>query len=173
MSLPDKIQLERKKRGLSQEQLANLLNVSRQSVSKWESGQSSPEIDKVVLLSEVFGVTTDYLLKETAAATEPESPVAAVKTKPPPANKKAAVTRIFIFVALIGAFGVLVLWMLALLDPPYMFEANPGPVEALRFYLVYHELVPVFWLVLTPAIIGTAGLLGSYGYRKFQEKRKR
>jgi len=54
----------RKKEGWSQEELANRLNVSRQSVSKWESEVSNPEMDKIIMLSELFNVTTDYLLKD-------------------------------------------------------------------------------------------------------------
>ena len=65
MSLSDKITMLRKSRALSQEELAERLGISRQAVSKWESGQSMPDIDKIVLLSEFFGVTTDYLLKDT------------------------------------------------------------------------------------------------------------
>lgn len=54
----------RTKKGLSQGSLAELLDVSRQSVSKWESGQAKPDVDKLVKLSEVFQVTVDYLVKE-------------------------------------------------------------------------------------------------------------
>lgn len=54
----------RKKNGLSQEELAEKLGVSRQSISKWESGTSLPEIDKLILLSEYFNVSVDYLVKE-------------------------------------------------------------------------------------------------------------
>lgn len=50
-------------KGLSQEELASLLNVTRQSVSKWENDQALPDGEKIVRLSEIFGVTTDYLLK--------------------------------------------------------------------------------------------------------------
>ena len=64
MKLSEKIAGERKKRGWSQEELAERLGVSRQAVSKWESGQSVPDLTKILGLSEVFGVTTDYLLKE-------------------------------------------------------------------------------------------------------------
>lgn len=64
MILADKIIKERKKLGLSQEELAEKMNISRQSVSKWESNQSLPEIDKILLMSSIFGVTTDYLLKD-------------------------------------------------------------------------------------------------------------
>ena len=64
MILADKIMTLRKKAGWSQEELAARLNVSRQSVSKWESAQSIPDMDKVVQMSRLFGVTTDFLLKD-------------------------------------------------------------------------------------------------------------
>lgn len=64
MILADKIMMMRKKNGWSQEELANQLSVSRQSVSKWESAQSVPELEKILLMSKLFGVTTDYLLKD-------------------------------------------------------------------------------------------------------------
>lgn len=63
MKLGQKISELRKKNHLSQEALAQKMNVSRQAVSKWESNQSIPDIEKIVDLSELFGVTTDYLLK--------------------------------------------------------------------------------------------------------------
>ena len=63
MKLGQKITQLRKKSHLSQEALAEKMNVSRQAVSKWESNQSIPDIEKIVDLSELFGVTTDYLLK--------------------------------------------------------------------------------------------------------------
>lgn len=53
----------RKAQGLSQEELADRIGVSRQAVSKWETGQSVPDVEKVILLSEYFGVTVDYMLK--------------------------------------------------------------------------------------------------------------
>ena len=64
MLLADKIIRMRKKNGWSQEELAEKMNVSRQAVSKWESAQSVPELEKILLLGELFGVTTDYLLKD-------------------------------------------------------------------------------------------------------------
>lgn len=64
MILADKIIKLRKQRGWSQEQLAEMLNVSRQSVSKWEGGLSIPDLDKIIKMSNLFGVSTDYLLKD-------------------------------------------------------------------------------------------------------------
>ncbi len=63
MKLADRILELRKQKGISQEALADRLGVSRQAVSKWESEQSVPELDKIVLMSDFFEVTTDYLLK--------------------------------------------------------------------------------------------------------------
>ncbi|MBQ8687790.1 MAG: helix-turn-helix transcriptional regulator [Ruminococcus sp.] len=64
MILADKIIKHRKMNGWSQEELAEKMNVSRQAVSKWEGAQSVPDLDKVLRLSSLFGVTTDYLLKD-------------------------------------------------------------------------------------------------------------
>ena len=64
MNLAEKIFQERKKLGLSQEQFAEKMEISRQAVSKWESGQSMPDLDKLVMMSQIFGVSTDYLLKD-------------------------------------------------------------------------------------------------------------
>ena len=64
MILADKIIQLRKKNGWSQESLGEMLHVSRQSVSKWESGLSIPDLEKILKMSEIFGVSTDYLLKD-------------------------------------------------------------------------------------------------------------
>lgn len=64
MNLSDKITSLRKQNGWSQEELAEKLGISRQSVSKWESGVSVPDLNKILKLSEIFDVSTDYLLKE-------------------------------------------------------------------------------------------------------------
>ena len=64
MIFADKLSTLRKKAGWSQEELAEKLGVTRQSVSKWEGAQSGPDIDKILQLARLFGVTTDYLLKE-------------------------------------------------------------------------------------------------------------
>lgn len=71
MILAEKIMTLRKRAGWSQEELAAQLGVSRQSVSKWEGAQSVPDMQKVVQMSRLFGVTTDYLLKEELGEPEP------------------------------------------------------------------------------------------------------
>lgn len=64
MTLGEKIMRLRQSRGLSQEELGEKMGVSRQAVSKWETGQAVPDVDKIIQMSEIFGVTTDYLLKD-------------------------------------------------------------------------------------------------------------
>jgi transcriptional regulator with XRE-family HTH domain len=70
MEFAVRLQALRKARGMSQEDLADAVGVSRQAVSKWESGQSYPEMDKLVALSELFNVSLDYLVKGTPGAAE-------------------------------------------------------------------------------------------------------
>lgn len=84
MILADKIITLRKKNGWSQEELAEKVGVSRQAISKWESAQSVPDLDKILRMSEIFGVTTDFLLKdemeteEYTGSTAEDSPLRAV-----------------------------------------------------------------------------------------------
>lgn len=85
MNISDRIQQLRKAKGISQEELADHVGVSRQAVSKWESEASTPDVDKIVILSEYFGVTTDYLL----CGIEP--------------TKKALPRRVDAMVAVVGA----------------------------------------------------------------------
>ena len=80
MNLADRIQQLRKRKGISQEELADRIGVSRQAVSKWESGQTSPDLEKIVLLSEFFEVTTDYLLKGVSPAQAQTEPGAQIFT---------------------------------------------------------------------------------------------
>lgn len=63
MTTADRIQSLRKSKGMSQEELADAVGVSRQAVSKWESEQATPDLEKIVIMSDIFEVTTDYLLK--------------------------------------------------------------------------------------------------------------
>lgn len=74
MIFADKLILLRKKAGWSQEELADQMNVTRQSVSKWEGAQSIPDLEKMIRLSELFGVSTDYLLKDEIEEAEHTTP---------------------------------------------------------------------------------------------------
>ena len=82
MTFSEKISALRKQKGWSQEELAEKLMVTRQAVSKWESAQSMPDLDKLVQLSEARGVSTDYLLKDEQAQSAPVPATAEQTAKP-------------------------------------------------------------------------------------------
>jgi len=90
MNIADRIQNLRKIKGISQEELADKMGVSRQAVSKWESEQSVPDIDRVIVMSEYFDVTTDYILKGIE--------------NPKQANEKTVNANIFVIVATVLNF---------------------------------------------------------------------
>lgn len=83
MNLGDKILCLRKSRGWSQEDLANKLCVSRQSVSKWESGTAIPDLERIVDLSEIFGVSADVLVKDTISLPDPHAPLSSTEQSQP------------------------------------------------------------------------------------------
>ena len=74
MTLSDKIIEERKKKGWSQEELAYKLEVSRQAVSKWESAGSVPDLQRIIQLADLFGVSTDYLLRDNGQESKESEP---------------------------------------------------------------------------------------------------
>lgn len=103
MNLADRIQYLRKQKGYSQEDLADRVGVSRQAVSKWESEQSTPDLEKVIVMSELFEVTTDYLLK----GIEPLPKDVTQPKKKPNANIFSVVGTAF---NLIGVIASAMIW---------------------------------------------------------------
>ena len=109
MTIADRIQSLRKAKGISQEELADQVGVSRQAISKWESEQSCPDIDKIILLSDYFGVTTDYLLK----GIETKSDASEKPDVPEKGKEDAKIAKIYAaagtainFIGLIGAIRI-------------------------------------------------------------------
>lgn len=120
MSLENRLAELRKQAGLSQQELADRLYVSRQAVSRWESGESMPTVENLLYLSELYGVTVDYLLKGDAAQPGKEAPPAApppepARAQPPeaPAETPARRARRWEWIAL-AACAVAILVLLAL-----------------------------------------------------------
>lgn len=103
MQLSERLQDLRKKQNDSQEKLAEKLGVSRQAVSKWESGQGNPDINNIIKICELYNISTDYLL---LGASIEEPP----KKKMDPTIKKA----LFILIIMLGVVisGVLFLTLL-------------------------------------------------------------
>lgn len=102
MTFADKLMALRKKAGWSQEELAEKIGVTRQSVSKWESAQAVPDVDKILQLSRLFDITTDYLLKEELETPEPaSSPRPVTLTRPEEQTLRALTTAYWLVVAAI------------------------------------------------------------------------
>ena len=114
--LSEKIYTLRRKNGLSQEQLAEKIGVSRQAISKWESGASIPELEKLKALSECFRVTLDELTGEEAASDD--APRGSQSDTPRP--DKGAERKIGIGLCLLGAFCLLLTGILMVLQPSAM-----------------------------------------------------
>lgn len=87
MSIGEKIQALRKQRNMSQEELANILNISRQAISKWEIGESQPDIENLVTISSIFNVSTDYLVKDGASVATNNSNYTTSYKKPSKSSK--------------------------------------------------------------------------------------
>ena len=105
MTLGEKLKMLRASRGLSQEQLAAELNVSRQAVSKWECGDAAPDLDKLRAICTYFGVTTDHLIWEN----EEDAPKAAVPEKERASRGRNEVFSNVLLLALLLA-GIAALW---------------------------------------------------------------
>lgn len=100
MNMGDRIQFLRKAKGISQEEFAEEVGVSRQAVSKWESGQSTPDLEKIIVMSDFFEVTTDYLLKGTEPETHPGQ-----KNRALASSILSIASTALIFIGLFCAFG--------------------------------------------------------------------
>lgn len=102
MTFGEKLQALRQKAGMSQDALAEKLNVSRQAVSRWERDETMPETDKVIALADLFGVTTDYLLRQ-----QPEA-----KQEPPRQERRSGRDFIERAAYLAKTKGYLLGWLL-------------------------------------------------------------
>jgi transcriptional regulator with XRE-family HTH domain len=173
MLLGEKIQQLRKEKGFSQEQLAAQITVSRQAISKWEIGESMPDIDNVIQLSKLFGVSTDFLLKNEITdlpmcgcdedSTEAKSD----------ASEKDTVTlrlsrlksRTGAILVLIQILVVLLLWVLSMIYP-VKFYTGDGNMLVTHFglsaFLESHRLWTVWRVSLYLGIAGVVLIL--YGW---------
>lgn len=104
MKIAERILYLRKNRGLSQEELAEKMNVTRQAVSRWESGTALPDAQNILQLSTIFGVSADYLLNDDYAEAEP-------RTKNSNMNKKTDTKTIFFYLMILEVMSVLLQFM--------------------------------------------------------------
>lgn len=154
MALSEKLYMLRKKSGLSQEQLAEQLNVSRQAISKWESGASSPESDKLIAISNYFNVSLDYLMKEgneqskdTPQAEERETAQVSERTQ-----------RSVGFIICIGGIICLIVWgLLSMLNPTASNQISESSIITINGNGVFLILCVVFIVVGAVLLLKSSG----------------
>ena len=154
MILADKIIRLRKRNGWSQEELADKMNVSRQAVSKWESAQSIPDLEKILQLGALFGVTTDYLLKddiEDEEFTNDAYDTAVKKITIEEANtylelSKRSSWRIALatFLCIVSPIALIVLSTLSELPNPIVTETAAGAVGLIVLFAFILCAVPIY-----------------------------
>lgn len=171
MLLSEKILTLRKKNGWSQEELAEKCGVSRQSISKWEGNLSTPELSKIVLLSELFQVSTDYLLKED---TQPQTDDAELPPMETPSQSLHQVTlaeaTAFIQAREQAAKKMALGTVLCILSPICFFllmgmsDSNLLPLSEDIGALLGLIVVLLFVCVAVTQFLGTSSLLKPFAY---------
>lgn len=144
--LSEKIFALRRKNGLSQEQLAEKLGVSRQSISKWEGGLSTPELDKLKALSECFQVSIDELTGN-PTSTGPDS---AGERGPDPAPHRAEESKAGILLCVTGAVCLILFGAVSLLRPSFTDQINQSSMITLNGTGI---LVTAFILLMIVGIV--------------------
>lgn len=131
MTFKEKLQTLRKSKGMSQEQLAACVNVSRQAISKWELGESMPDTNNVIQLSNLFSVSIDYLLKD-----ELDEDLGQINSMsvPPEAAKRPKARKQGLAMILsgavmtgIGALGHLTIWVMSTMIKVHVIVERQGP----------------------------------------------
>ena len=175
MILAEKITLLRKRNGWSQEELAEKVGVSRQAISKWESAQSTPDLKRVMMLSEVFGVTTDTLLKDDAG--EDELPVPAGESElagrmNTPAYAEPEPLRMvtmeeansYLQLKAVAAGRIAIGVMLCILSPVMVILLS-GAQEAGKLHISENQAIGIGILVLMLMVGAAVGLFVYYGMK--------
>lgn len=170
LQLYGKIQARRKALGLSQEELAQRMGVSRQSVTKWETGLSAPDLDRLVELADTLGVSLDYLLRDQAelieTSSETEESVTAESSAEERGEKVAASSAPLsatarhialaagLLVFLLGAGGLLTMWVCSELFPVQLVDGRGGVHTGLWGYVLARDLKVLFWASLAAIAAG-------------------
>ena len=166
--LGGELQRRRKLMGLSQEELAQRMNVSRQSVTKWETGQSAPDLDRLIQLSEELRVSLDDLLKTPApsadalpsgppADADPNSPLSERAVSEPLFPPRIPAFFLWGFGCLLlttGAAGLATLWVLSVLHPVQLTDWDGTRTDGLWGYILTHELHMLLFAALGASLGG-------------------
>lgn len=172
LNIGGKIQNRRKAMGLSQEDLAQRTGVSRQAVTKWETGQSAPDLDRLVRICDELGISLDHLLRDDVEV--PGVPDAAdvmdAPDTPDPASAPAgeacgrgkkdrlpAVCGGLLLGA--GLLGLFVMWILARIYPVRLTDWDGSRYTGLWGFVLRYDLGSLFWLALGLAAVGALVLI--------------
>lgn len=146
--LSEKIYTLRRKRGLSQEQLAEIIGVSRQAISKWEGGLSVPESEKLIAISEYFNVTLDYLLKEDADCIQ--------KAEQNTGNGRSFQSHkgmlLGIITCISGMIGLMIWGLISILTPPMANQISESST-------IYIDGNGIFLIICIIAVVCGASLI--------------
>lgn len=147
MEMKERLQTLRKKSGLSQEKLAEILHVTRQAVSKWENGQSSPDLDNLAAMCELYHVSADYIL----FGREPEAEKTVLSQK----------SRLPVFCVLTEAGFVLLclLPLFAKLYQGYEFDRWSSAYTYAARYIIEFPILGIFLIAIGSLCIGIAGVV--------------
>ena len=174
MSFGENLQKLRKQKGWSQEELAEKLELTRQTVSKWELEQSTPDLDYIIALSDLFQVSTDYLIKGEHTAEKQEA-IPAENMKKPVITEEARLVTIWVIMGsvlvLLGLGGVIGFMGLAASSPPAYAEINGYHFEGFLGYLLCHHAVPYFAICVLLLLAGAA-LYALALIKYYNQKRK-
>lgn len=158
MKFGETLQKLRKQKGWSQEELAEKLELTRQTVSKWELEQSTPDLDYIIALCDLFQVSADYLIRggdtdeeqETAAVKNEEVPNAASDIKP--ITLWVIMGSVLVFLGLSGVIGFMVL---ATLNPAGAY-VNGYDFHGFLGFLFHYHAVPYFVICVLVLLSGVA-----------------
>lgn len=155
MTLGQKIFELRNKQKMSQGDLAEKLNVSRQSISKWETDASVPELDKLIMLSDLFNITMDELVRDELPEKDTDEAKETMQKSSPETvviNKQMSTQKIIGFI-LLGA-GILSLPLLFLIGPTALIFSIPFLIFSLIcFFIKKHAGLIIAWILTIAAII--------------------
>ena len=159
MEIGQRIAELRKKQGMTQEQLADILGTTRQAVSKWESGKSTPDLYYAIAMGRHFGVSMDYLL----LGSEEKAPV----TEEAPGRPKSK--KVFIVLLAFGVFLCLLLPLMAEVYRNYIFQCKGVAYTDADLYLREWPLAGVTFLAWGSALTGIGGLVWPK-YKEYKDK---
>lgn len=172
MNLGEKIQHLRKASGLSQEQLAEQLDVSRQSVSKWELNELVPDVRKIVMISELFSVSTDELLKESKSEESRVNDDSNKSTLTIEGITKVNLAHKQITMGFLTVVAGLIMFVLEFMFLPVFGTMQKEQVNGHGFYsdfMDYAKVQPmlaIFSVTFILIMVGMAFMLKGYFYKK-------